>query len=375
MGIVNSYAPGRVEWLGNHTDYNEGYVLSAALDVGTDLEGKKRDDNKIIVKSIRFDETYESSLDELAPLPEKHWANYVLGVVAEFIKRGYKISGFEVSISGKVPIGAGLASSAALEVSTAIFLKKLFNIEVNNIELAKMAQSAEHNYVGVKCGLLDQITSIFSKEGKATFIDFRSLEVKNVDVAKGYDLVIVNSGVKHALVAGEYNERRQSCENAAKKLGEKFLRDVNTKKLEKKWLDDSNTMTGQSLDNLRMITETEYKRAKHIVDENKRVLEAIEALKDGDITTVGRLMNESHRSSQQYFENSCVELDYLVLKASELDGCLGSRLSGGGFGGATINLVKSEMVANFGRDIIETYKSQYGIEPMVFITKPSGGAE
>ncbi len=375
MGIIKSYAPGRVEWLGNHTDYNEGFVLSAALDVGTSFEGSVRDDDKIVIKSIRYNETYESSIKTLAPIPEKHWANYPLGVVAEFIKVGYKISGFEATIDGKVPIGAGLASSAALEVSTAIFLKKAFNIAVDDITLAKMARGAEHNYVGVKCGLLDQISSIFSKKDKATFIDFRSLEVKNIEVPQGYDLVIVNSGAKHALVAGEYNERRQSCENAAKKLGVKFLRDVNTKQLEKRWLGDSKTMARQSFDNSVMLTETEYKRAKHIVGENERVIAAIEALGSGNIEKVGDLMNQSHASSQKYFENSCSELDYLVSKASELEGCIGSRLSGGGFGGATINLVKSEMVADFGRSIIEAYQTQYGIEPMVFITKPSGGAK
>ncbi len=359
MSVIKSYAPGRVEWLGNHTDYNEGFVLSAALDVGTSFEGSVRDDDKIIIKSIRYNETHESSIETLAPILEKHWANYPLGVVAEFIKAGYKISGFEATIDGKVPIGAGLASSAALEVSAAVFIKKLYNLEVDDISLAKMAQSAEHNYVGVKCGLLDQITSIFSKEGKATFIDFRSLEVKNVDVAKGYDLVIVNSGVKHALVAGEYNERRQSCENAATKLGVKFLRDVTTQNLE---------------ENKSKLSDIEYMRAKHIVGENERVIAAIEALGSGNIEKVGDLMNQSHASSQNNFENSCVELDYLVSKASGLEGCIGSRLSGGGFGGATINLVKSEMVADFGRSIIESYQAQYGIEPMVFITKPSGGA-
>lgn len=357
---VKSYAPGRVEWLGNHTDYNEGFVLAAALDVGTSIEGEIQENNKISLTSIRFDETYEIDLEKISPIPEKHWANYPLGVVSEMQKAGFKLQGFKAVITGKVPIGAGLASSAALEVATAVFLKKLFNFTIDDIKLAKIAQAAEHNYAGVRCGLLDQISSLMSHDGKATVIDFRSLKVRNVGVPDGYDLVIVNSGVKHALVAGEYNERRASCEAAAKKLGKKSLREATTQEVE-----GSRKILGENL----------YKRAMHITGENERVLQAIEALESGDITKLGELMQLSHQSSQQYFENSCPELDFIVEKAMEQPGCIGSRLSGGGFGGATINLVKSSEVANFGRNLCDLYKSQYGFEPLVFVTRPSGGAK
>lgn len=357
---TQAYAPGRVEWLGNHTDYNDGFVLAAALDVGTNVKGRKRTDGRIILTSKRFDEAYEIDINQVVPIPEKHWANYPLGVVEELKKAGYKIGGFEAVITGKVPIGAGLASSAALEVSTAIFLKKLYNLEIDNIKLAKMAQSAEHCFAGVRCGLLDQVSSLMSEDGKATVIDFRSLKVKNVTVPDGYKLVIINSGVKHALVAGEYNERRASCEAAAKKLGVAKLRDINNKQLE----------AGKS-----KLSEIEYKRAKHIVGENERVLLAIAAMKAHDIEKVGKLMQESHKSSQQYFENSCKELDFIVENAMEQPGCLGSRLSGGGFGGATINLVESDKVDEFSRKMFETYKTKFNIEPLVFVTRPSGGAK
>ncbi|OQB06267.1 MAG: Galactokinase [bacterium ADurb.Bin212] len=357
---IKSYAPGRVEWLGNHTDYNNGFVLAAALDVGTQISGHKTQDDRIKLTSIRYDEVYETRIKNISPVAEKHWANYPLGVVAELIKLGYQISGFEAVISGNVPIGAGLASSAALEISTVVFLKKLFNLDIDNISLAKIAQAAEHNYAGVKCGLLDQISSLMSKKGHATFIDFKDLTVRNIPVPSGYDLVIINSGVKHALVAGEYNERRASCESAAKALGKSSLRqatmqEVNSKK--------------------KLLGENLYKRAMHVVGENERVLTAIKALEMGDIRTVGELMTASHQSSKLYFENSCAELDFIVDQANKISSCLGSRLSGGGFGGATINLVESSYVADFGREIISKYEQKFGFEPVVFITKPSGGAK
>jgi len=356
---TKAFAPGRVEWLGNHTDYNQGFVLSAALSSGINIEGKSRDDSLVVLHSDQFEGEYRVAIKDIAPIPEKHWANYVIGVVAEFLTADYDISGFDATIHGDVPIGAGLASSAALEVATAFFLKKLNNLVIDDLSLAKMAQSAEHNFAGVRCGLLDQISSIFSKEGKATFIDFRSLEVKNILVPEGYSLIIVNSGVKHALVAGEYNERRQSCENAAKKLDKSFLRDVDSKELNGK---------------RDLLTEIEYKRAKHIVGENERVLAAIDALEKSDIGAVGRLMFESHESSKKNFENSCSELDFLVDAASDIDGCVGARLSGGGFGGATINLVESKLADSFINSIKKEYKNKYGKEPVVIVTVPSGGA-
>ena len=358
MEKVSAYAPGRVEWLGNHTDYNEGYVLSAALEIGTSVDGKKRSDGKVVLHSVRFGEDHQFDLKDLKPLPEKHWSNYVRGVVAEIVKK-HQIAGFEATISGKVPIGAGLASSASLTVSSALFSSKLHNFALDKHDLALIAQAAEHNYVGVKCGLLDQITSIFSEEGKATFIDFRSLEAKNIPVPEGVDLVIVNSGVKHALVAGEYNERRQSCESAAKALGKKSLREVNSQDLE----------SGRT-----KLTEVEFRRAKHVVGENERVLSAIKALESDDIVTVGKLMKQSHQSSKDNFENSSPELDYLVDIASSLKGCYGARLSGGGFGGATINLLASQHTADFGREIIARYNQKFGFDPDVFVTKPGAGA-
>lgn len=355
---IQAFAPGRVEWLGNHTDYNQGYVLSAALESGTTIKGKKREDDMISLYSVRFDEKFETEASKLKPLAEKHWSNYVTGVAAELAKRN-EIGGFEAVIMGDVPIGAGLASSASLTVSTALMLCQLFKIILSKPEMAQMAQAAEHNFAGVKCGLLDQISAIYGVRDQAIFIDFRTLEVKNVQVPKSVELVIVNSGVKHSLVTGEYNERRSSCESAAKKLGKQFLRDIDMKTLER----DSSKLN-----------DLEFRRAKHIVGENQRVRSAIEALRANDIARVGQLMLESHSSSMDNFENSISEIDYLISVASSIEGCYGARLTGGGFGGATINLVDTEAIADFGRKISRSYKKRYGFEPEIFVTRPGSGA-
>jgi len=357
--MITSYAPGRVEWLGNHTDYNQGLVLAIALDMGTKISGKRTNSNKIILESDRFNETYETTVDKIVPLDGKHWANYPLGVISELQKRGLQIDGFECEIDGRLPIGAGLASSAAFEVSMATFLAGLFKFDIDKLELAKACQAAEHNFVGVRCGLLDQIASIFSQSGCATFIDFKSLEVKNIPLSDKYIFVITNSLKKHALVRGEYNERRASCESAAKKLGVESLRVVDRE------------IINQNKDKL---TEIEFKRAMHVAGENERVSKAIELIANHDFKTIGELMFESHRSSMEYFENSCDELNFLVEAASRIEGCLGARLSGGGFGGATINLVKKETENTFKDRISGEYEAKFNVKPQIFSFSPSGGA-
>jgi len=323
--MIQSYAPGRAELLGNHTDYNEGLVLAIAVDRGVTLTGTARGDDAIFIVDPGMGEAFEGSLATLAPVTEQTWANYLLGVLAQFRKRGLAIGGIDLRLESNLPPGAGLSSSAALETSMGMFLKQAFGHGgVTPLELAKIGQGAEHEYVGVKCGLLDQIASIFGKAGHATVIDCRTFEVRNAPLSSGTSFVIANSGVKHALVAGEYNERREACEEAARTLGIKALRDIDPAGLEKR--------AGE-------LSPSALKRARHVVGENDRVAQATRFLEAGDMKAFGQLMFASHESSIVNFENSCPELDALVAAAKGVEGCYGARLSGGGFGGATINLV------------------------------------
>lgn len=326
------YAPGRAELLGNHTDYNEGFVLSLAVNRGITATGQPRSDQKVILHALDLKESYETTLQDIKPLTNPNWPNYILGVAAQYIKAGHKLGGFELSISSNLPMGAGLSSSAALEIATALFIQKAFNIQVDPLTTTKYAQAAEHEFAGVKCGLLDQISSLMSKAGCATYIDCRTYEVKNIPLPSGGAFIVANSGAKHALVGGEYNERRVDCEAAAHALGKPFLRDV----------------TGAMLEAGRAkLTDRQYHRAKHVVGENERVLAAREAFKKGELAEFGALMFASHESSIHNFENSCEELDALVAAAKKFPGAFGSRLSGGGFGGATINLVDSAQTTAF----------------------------
>lgn len=329
--MIKSYAPGRAELLGNHTDYNEGLVLAIAVERGVLLSGDVRENREILIYARELSQTYEGSLDRLAPSEEKTWANYLLGVFDEFRKRNLDLGGVNLTIQSDLPPGAGLSSSAALEISTAYFLQRAFGHSLDKLELAKIGQAAEHRYAGVKCGLLDQISSIYGKAGHATFIDCRSFEVRNIPIPAGVRFVIANSGVKHALVAGEYNERRESCEAAARALGLKALRDIDEAGLERRAAE---------------VPAGPLMRARHVVGENGRVAAAVAALEKGDSSVLGEAMFASHASSIHHFENSCPELDRLVEAARAVPGCLGARLSGGGFGGATINLVTAEAEAS-----------------------------
>jgi galactokinase len=322
---LTTYAPGRAELLGNHTDYNEGYVLALAVDRGTTITGYARSDRQIHIHSREMDKSETTALDQLAAERVAPWSRYLLGVVDQFRRNDLPVEGFDAEISGNLPIGAGLSSSAALENATVLFLAKLFGAKLVPMQMARLAQKAEHDFVGVRCGLLDQITSLMSTARHATFIDCRTTEVGHVPLDGKVSVVVANSNVKHALVAGEYNERRSDCEAAAHALGVSFLRDASTKML--------NSRKSELADRI-------YRRALHITGENERVLEGSEALRRGNIAQFGELMFASHESSRLNFENSCPELDRLVETARKTPGVYGARLSGGGFGGATINLVE-----------------------------------
>lgn len=326
MSSITTFAPGRAELLGNHTDYNEGFVLAIAVDRGTTIQGQARSDRTIHLHTHELGKTEIVALDGLASEKVAPWSRYVLGVVDQFRHNDLPVEGFEAKISSNLPLGAGLSSSASIENATLLFLSQAFGARLQPMQMAHLSQMAEHDFVGVRCGLLDQIASLMSHAGHATFIDCRTFKVRHVPLPDKTSLIIANSGVKHALVAGEYNQRRSDCEAAAHALGVKALRDATSAMLESQ---------------RSHLADRIYHRALHIVGENERVLEASEVLQRGDVARFGELMFASHESSRVNFENSCPELDLLVETARRTPGIYGARLSGGGFGGSTINLVEA----------------------------------
>jgi galactokinase len=317
--------------LGNHTDYNQGVVLAAAIDRGLTVSGIRRNDEVIRLSSRLTNTEINASLSELRPRTKDSWANYALGVVKEFRAAGYEIGGFAADVSGDVPSGAGLSSSAAFELATAGFLMALHHLHVDPLAVAKLCQRAENHFVGVQSGLLDQVTSVFGRADHLVYLDCRSEEIRTIPFPTGLVMVIAQSRGKHDLLQSLYNQRRAECAAAAKALGVTSLRDVTPAQLE---------IAGPKLDPILR------RRAAHIIGENDRVLRAVEILKSGaNPGEFGALMNASHESSRTNFENSTADLDRLVETALALPGVLGSRLTGGGFGGATVTLVERERAA------------------------------
>lgn len=321
---ITSYAPGRAELLGNHTDYNEGVALSVTVERGTTIVGHLRKDQSIHITTETLGRSVTANLNDLRPNPDEPWVNYPLGIASEFIKRGFKLQGFELDITSNLPLGVGLSSSASLSVATALFIQTAFDIKIPRIETARIAQDAENHFVGVQCGLLDPISSLFSRENCATFIDCRTFEVRHIPLPRDVTFVVADSGVKHAHVEVAYAEARNACMEAAARLRKPALRDVTMDELDAHRLD---------------LPDEIYHRARHIVSENARVLQGVTTLEEGDVRGFGKLMLASHASSQKDFGNSCPELDDLVNRARCVPGCFGARLSGRGFGGGTINCV------------------------------------
>jgi galactokinase len=328
---VSGYAPGRVELLGNHTDYNQGVVLAAAIDRGLTVSGIRRNDGTIRLASKLTNSEINVSLSNLRPQTEDRWANYALGVVEQFATAGYKIAGFTAEVSGDLPPGAGLSSSAAFEVATAGFLMTLHELRVDPLAVAKLCQRAENHFVGVQSGLLDQVTSVFGRADHLVYLDCRSDEIRTIPFPAGLVMVIAQSRGKHDLLQSLYNQRREECAAAARALGVGSLREISPAQLRS---------TGAQIDPILR------RRAAHIVGENDRVLRAVAILNwGGGPTEFGALMNASHQSSRTNFENSTAELDRLVEIAQSLPGVFGSRLTGGGFGGATVTLAERARAA------------------------------
>jgi len=358
-------APGRVNLIGEHTDYNEGFVMPAALDMSTYVAVAPRSDRLLRAYSMNFEESFEISLDANNPGASGTWGDYVRGVAGILEIRGHRLPGADLVILGEVPLGAGLSSSAAIEVATAVALLSTAGIKLERTEIAMICQQAEHLYAGTRCGIMDQFIACHGKKGRAVMLDCRSLDFRLLPLPEKLQLVICNSMVKHELASSEYNTRRAQCEAGVRVLKTVLpeiasLRDV----------------TEMQLNHHRNLLEpVVYRRCRHVVTENDRVQRAGNALQDGDVPEVGHLMYESHRSLRDDYEVSCPELDILVESARPLTGVYASRMTGGGFGGCTINLVEMEHVQNFQREIARTYQQKTGMLPQIFVCQASEGAE
>ena len=354
---------GRINLIGEHTDYNGGYVFPGAIDKGMIAEIELNGSNKVCAYALDLDEYVEFGLEE-EDAPSQSWARYIFGVCREIIKRGGKIGGFNTVFAGDVPLGAGMSSSAALESTFAFALNYLFNLGIDKFELARIGQSTEHNYCGVKCGIMDQFASLFGKKGNLMRLDCKTMEYKYYPFdPKGYKLVLLDSVVKHELASSAYNKRRESCEHVASAIRKnhpevEFLRDA-----KKEWLDEVKAE----------VSEEDYMRAEYVIEEVQRVLDVCDALERGDYETVGQKMYETHHGMSKLYEVSCEELDFLNDIAKEC-GVTGSRVMGGGFGGCTINLVKDELYDNFIAKAKAAFKEKFGHEPKVYDVVISDGA-
>lgn len=352
-------APGRFNLIGEHTDYNGGFVFPGAIDKVIMAEIRPNGTDKVRLFSLDLNEYAEFGLKE-EDAPEQQWARYIFGVCREIIKRGGKVEGFDAAFAGNVPLGAGLSSSAALESCFANALNDLFNDnKFPKMELAKIGQSTEHNYCGVNCGIMDQFASVHGKKDHLMRLDCRSGEFEYFPFKlDGYKLVLVDSRVKHELVDSPYNKRRESCERVAKTLGVETLRDAD--------MDMLNAAKDK-------ISHEDYMRAEYVIGEKQRVLDVCDALLKGDYETVGDRMYKTHEGMSKLYEVSCEELDYLNDVAKEC-GVTGSRIMGGGFGGCTINLVKDDLYEPFIETVTEKFLSKYGYKPQIYPVIVSDGA-
>jgi galactokinase len=362
-------APGRINLIGEHTDYNDGFVMPAAIDFHTWVAVARRDDRKVVAHSEEWKETAQFNLDDVDASPKHHWLDYVRGVAIQLKASGYALQGCNLAISSDVPMGAGLSSSAALEVASALALIhaagcSLEDTAASRVNLAKLCQRAENETVGARVGIMDQFASINGRAGHALLLDCRSLEFTLLPLPEDVSFVICNTMVRHSNSGGEYNVRRSQCEEGVRLLAASLpriraLRDVSEDQLEQYRGD---------------LPETIFRRCRHVIAENARTLSAAKALRSGQITQFGELMYESHRSLRDDYEVSCAELDIMVELASDFEGTYGARMMGGGFGGCTINLVEKGRVEDFKSDISRLYEKKTGIRPEIYVTSAANGA-
>ena len=357
-------SPGRVNIIGEHTDYNQGFVLPAAIDKASYVALSQRNDNKIVLYSALFDKQIECSLESVIPLKDG-WPNYILGVVNELQKGNAKISGFNLVLDGDVPLGAGLSSSASVECAVAFGLNKLFDLKLSPLALAFIAQKAEHHFAGVMCGIMDQFASVFGKKDHALKLDCRSMEFEYIPLdLQGYKILLLNTNVEHALASTEYNIRRQQCEEGVKIIKShhenvESLRDV----------------TREMLDTyVKDVDDEIYSKCKYVLEENERLLSAVKALQKGDLLSLGKNMFASHDGLQAMYKVSCPELDYLVDYVRSNSAVAGARMMGGGFGGCTINLVKEEAIDDLLPVISADYKKNMGRDLSFYIAETANGS-
>lgn len=363
--VAYSRAPGRLEILGNHTDYNEGYVLSCATGQATEMAIAAIPGRICKLQNPPLKGEFTIDLDNMDTPRPKDWTNYIKGVLVELRRRGIDYPAFELLFKSSVPLSAGMSSSAALEMAFCMALKQLAGIELPLPEWARVGQSVENVYLGLKSGLLDQFSSLYGKKDSFILCDFRSVEVlKTVTMPAGWKIVVANTMVKHNLVESDYNLRRESCERAAKAIQAKYpqvktLRDVTSDMLE---------------DCKSILDHTDYLRAKHVVGEDERVMKGVELLATGKVEEFGALWFQSHESSRDCFENSCPELDILVELARTIPGCVGARLSGGGFGGISIHLVRESEAETYCERLAAAYKLKTGKTIETIICSVGDGA-
>jgi galactokinase len=356
-------APGRVNLIGEHTDYNDGFVMPAAIEFYVWIAIAPRNDRKLLLNSINFSEAIEIDLQNRVAR-RNHWSDYVAGVAVMLGLAGHHLQGANLLIRGDVPIGAGLSSSAAIEVATGLALMENSGLRVNRLELVKLCRRAENEFVGARVGIMDQFISGCGKEGHALMLDCRSLEFRLLPLPRDVSLVICNTMVKHELASGEYNTRRAECEEGVRLLSHSLpsisaLRDVSLAELEAQ---------------AATLPEIIYKRCRHVISEDARVARAAASLEQGNLKTFGALMRESHRSLRDDYEVSCAELDLMVELAVQQEGVYGARMTGGGFGGCTINLVKTEHVSSFKSRVGDAYLRSTGLEPQIFVSPAAEGA-
>jgi galactokinase len=358
-------APGRVNLIGEHTDYNGGFVMPIAIDRFVWLEADARNDNEVRMYSEVFDENCSFDLGDIHYDEKCRWANYIKGVVYFLLERGSAVSGADVRVGGDVPIGAGLSSSAALEVATCSLFRKMFDLEIADKEIPILCQKAENEFVGVNCGIMDQFVSMFGQEGKALFLDCRSLEYRQIPFeTDGIALLVINTNVKRELASSEYNTRRKQCEEGVALLNNTGLKAESLRDVPADYFEEKRGI----------LPPLVADRCEHVISENRRVLDATGALEDSDFEKLGRLFYESHDSLRDLYDVSCKELDVIVDIARGFDGVLGARMTGAGFGGCAIALVQEDRRNAFEKHVYKTYEKETGLTPEIYNVKPSAGA-
>jgi galactokinase len=353
------FSPGRINLIGEHTDYNDGFVFPAAIDKGIALALQKNEEKKCNIYALNKEEMFSFNLTNITPLIDGGWKNYILGVVSEIQKLEIKVGTFNCVFAGDIPGGAGMSSSAALENSVVFGLNELFNLKIPKEQMILISQKAEHNYAGVQCGIMDQYASMFGEKKSALLLDCRTLKSKSIKIDfKKYKLLLINTNVKHDLSESAYNERREVCERVSSLLKIKALRDASKKDLER--IKDQ-------------ISKEDYRKAAYVIEENKRVEKFTKAIFKEDLKTLGKLLYKSHEGLSNQFKVSCKELDFLVAQTKDNKNILGARMMGGGFGGCTINLIKKVEVANFKKEIAINFKNEFNRECSIYQVKLAKG--